>query len=145
MPVMSAGSTLRAVDASAVDALLEVAGPQCTAPIAAVELRALGGSLARPAALPNAVGGRDAGWNLFVAAAPVPGLAPDIRRDHVRSVLRAAPPWRGPANLANFIGRANEPNDLRASWSAEQNARLDAVRRAADPDGLFPFAAARPS
>jgi FAD/FMN-containing dehydrogenase len=138
-PVMCAGQTLRSVDPDTIDALLEVAGPGRQVPLAQVELRSLGGALGRDAALPNAVGGRDAAWNLFVAAAPMPGMSAETRRDHVRSVLDVAAPWHAPVNLVNFVGRANDAAELVGSWTAEQNERLDGIRRAADPDGLLAF------
>jgi hypothetical protein len=137
MPVMAGGATLTTVDDDVVSALLEVAGPQRDVPVTAVELRLLGGAVARPPTVPNAMGARDAAWNLFVAGSP---LEQGASRPHVRSVLGAISPWRGPHNLINFVGRANDPADVRRSWSSDQNARLDAVRAAVDPDGLVPLA-----
>jgi UDP-N-acetylenolpyruvoylglucosamine reductase len=144
LPVMCGSVTLDSVDLPLVDAVLDVAGPERDVPVAAVELRALGGALAREPEVPSAVGGRDAGWNLFATAAPVPGLAPEVGREHVRRVLGAAGPRRAPVGLVNFLGRANDADDLRSCWTSEQLTRLDAVRRDADPDGLTAFGGDRP-
>jgi FAD/FMN-containing dehydrogenase len=139
MPVMSGGAALTTAGQTVVEALLDVAGPERDLPVAVVELRALGGALARSPATPNAVGGRDAAWNLFASAAPVPGIDSATRRDAVRAVLESVRAWRAPTNLANFVGRANDAADLRHSWTDDQNERLDAVRTASDPDRLVSF------
>jgi hypothetical protein len=136
MDVMCGATTLSELDGAGVDALIEVAGPQCDRPIAAVELRCLGGALAREARVPNAVGGRDAAWNLFVSARPWPAV-PQERRSLVRSVIDAMSPWRGDVNLINFIGRANDRLDIPRSWTADQRRRLDRIRREVDPEGLL--------
>jgi len=140
MPADSASATLTAFGADAVAALLEVAGPGVELPLAAVEVRALGGALARQPEIPNAVGARDAAANLFLAGAPVPGLGATAIPRAVDSVLDAMRPWTGPHYLANFVGRANAPDAIDHAWDAAQRERLDGVRAAADPGGLFPFA-----
>jgi hypothetical protein len=98
----------------------------------------LGGAIAEAKGTPNAVGARAAAGNLFVSGAPIPD-ARDAVRGAVRSVLAAVEPWRGPENLVNFVGVANDPGDIARSWSAEQITRLGTVRDRTDPDRLFPF------
>ena len=61
----------------------------------------------------------------------------------VRGVLDAVEPWRAPVTLVNFVGRANGADAVVHSWTAEQHDRLDSIRARHDPDGLFPYAAAR--
>ncbi|MCC6856551.1 MAG: FAD-binding oxidoreductase [Microbacteriaceae bacterium] len=53
MPVMSGGVALESLAAAQVDVLLDAVGPDRDIPLSAVELRALGGALARPAAEPG--------------------------------------------------------------------------------------------
>jgi FAD/FMN-containing dehydrogenase len=137
MPVMSGGATLDTLGTATLDALLDIAGPDRQLPVSAVELRCLGGALARPATHPNAVGGRNAAWNLFASASPDPGLDAATRRAHVRSVIDAIRPWRSPVNLINFVGRANDERDVRRAWSADQAERLRRVRALVDPDGVL--------
>ena len=60
---------------AAVDSLLGVAGPDVEVPLAVVELRLMGGALARPAAVPNAVAGREGCFSLLVVAPAPPPLA----------------------------------------------------------------------
>lgn len=137
MPVMSGGATLREIPAAAIDAMLAVVGPDQDIPLSAVELRALGGAISSPAEVPNAVGGRDAAWNLFVSASPSPSSTIETRRAAVRSVIDTLGAWRSPVNLVNFIGRANDRQDVPASWTPDQRLRLAAIRSTADPDGIL--------
>jgi hypothetical protein len=37
----------------------------------------------------------------------------------------------------NFVGRANAPDAFANTWSADQRTRLDEVRAAHDPGGVF--------
>ena len=77
---------------------------------------------------------------LNVYAAPVPSLSDNARLAAARGVLDAVERWRAPVNLINFVGRANSDDAIIHSWTAEQNAQLDAVRAQHDPDGQFPYA-----
>lgn len=136
MPVMSGGIALESLLPPAVDALLDVAGPDHDVPLSAVELRALGGALTRPADVPNAVGGRDAAWNLFVSAAPQPQSG-DNRRASVRSTLDAVFGSRAAVNLINFVGKANDPEEIVRCWGPDDRGRLSKARSETDPRGIL--------
>jgi hypothetical protein len=139
MPVVEGGLLLRTFDAEAAAALLAVAGPGVEAPLAAVELRLLGGALSREPTVPNAVGGRHAAYNLHVVGAPVPELLAEVVPGAVAGVLEALAPWGAGSSQVNFFGNANDPAALRRSWSADTLERLDAVRAAYDPGCRFPY------
>jgi len=140
MPVVSGSVTMSAFGPDAVGALLAAAGPAADIPVSIVEIRALGGAVAREARVPDAVGSRTAAYNLFVSGAPVPGLADTVIAGAVRAVLDAMAPWQDGGHLVNFVGSADGPDAVERSWTPEQNDRLDAIRAAADPRGLFPYA-----
>jgi len=143
MPVVEGGLLLRAFSAEAADALLAVAGPDVETPLAAVELRLLGGAVSRPPTVPNAAGGRDAAYSLHVVGAPVPELLPVVVPAAVAAVFEALAPWDTGSSQINFVGVANDPARLRRSWSPEVADRLDGVRAAYDPSGRFPHPARR--
>lgn len=136
MPYTDAGSLLSGLDHDAVDRLLQVAGPEREVPLAAVELRLLGGAIARPPAVPNAVAGRDAAYSLFVIGAPVPELLDTVVPATIRRTLQSVDPWRM-RTQPNFIGSTNTAEEQASSWTSEVAARLDAARRDVDPVGLF--------
>jgi hypothetical protein len=139
MPVADGSATLTTLNADVVATLLAAAGPQTDAPLASVEIRTLGGAVARQAPVPNAVGGRSAAHSLNVFAAPDPALSDTERLAAVRSVLGSVAPWRAPIELINFVGRANDTDALLRSWSPDQSERLGAIRSQHDPEGMFPF------
>jgi hypothetical protein len=115
-----------------VDALLAVAGPQVDVPLVMVELRWMGGALARPPSVPNVVAGRAAACSLFVQAPlvePVAAVVPGV----VAGVVDALAPWSLGGALPNFAG-AERPGAL---WSPRDRARLRVLQQAVDPQGMF--------
>lgn len=137
-PVPSAhdGGLLRTFSAEVVDALLDVAGPDVNLPLLMAEVRLLGGALARPADVPNAVAGREGAYSLFtIAPAPPPlaELAPRI----TASVLTALRPWTTGTTLLNFLGHATSPEAVGSAWQPETLDRLRRVKAELDPDDLF--------
>lgn len=70
VPAFDRNILLRAFDHDAAMVLSKYAGPAADAPFLA-ELRAWGGALSRPPAVPNVVGGRDAAYSLLAISDPV--------------------------------------------------------------------------
>ena len=139
MPVIDAGALLDDFDATAADSLLAVVGPHVVVPLAAVEIRRLGGALARPAQHENAVGGRDAAYSLHVVSAPVPELFESVIPAVLKATLDSvADRGRGQTQI-NFVGAGNGVVGVAAAWSDEVAERLDQVRRRHEPAGRFPL------
>ncbi len=135
MPTHHDGTTLRALPAEAVDALLEVAGPDVEVPLIMVELRHLGGALARPAAVPNAVPGREAAYAVWVLGPMAPPLV-DVLPAVTAGIVDRLRPWAARGALLNFLGAAG-PEQVGSLWAADDLARLQQVRRRVDPSGVF--------
>jgi FAD/FMN-containing dehydrogenase len=128
MPVRERGTALASLPADAVDALLAAAGPDVDAPsLSMVEIRQLGGALARPPAVPNAVAGRDAAYSLL-AVAPEDGPA--------AAVVDRLAPWSTGGALLNLLGAATAER-IRSLWSPAELERLTAVKRRYDPANVF--------
>lgn len=138
LPAWERGRLVRELTAEAVDALLAVAGPQVESPLLMVELRLMGGALGRPAAVPNAVGGREAAYSLFVVAALVPGLEEAVPAAADTLVDTLSPWLTGTAQL-NFLGDAVTPEAVALAWDPATHARLVETKRRVDPDNLFCF------
>lgn len=139
MPVMEGGILLDDFGTAAADALLEASGPTAEVPLAAVEIRLLGGALARTPDPDNAVGGRAASYSLHVVGAPVPELLDTVIPQVIRGVFSAVQPWASGATQVNFFGRANHTAAQTSSWSPDVVARLLEIRQKHDPSGRFPF------
>ena len=135
MPSFDRGTTLRELPAEAVDALLEVAGPDVDVPLVMAELRHLGGALSRPAAVPNAVAGRDAAYSAWVLG-PMPPPLVDVVPAVTAGVIARLQPWAARGSLLNFLGEAG-PQEVGTLWGGADLDRLLAVKRRVDPTGVF--------
>jgi hypothetical protein len=128
LPFADRGATLASLPAEAVDALLGVAGSDAGSPLAIVELRLLGGAIARAPQVPNAVEGRDAAFSLFaigVLAGPPAAAVPGA----LKGVAAAVEPWTSGA-LVNFPADGDP-------WNGPDRDRLEEIVVRHDPAGTF--------
>lgn len=131
---------LRELDEDAVDALVDVAGPDTTCPLRIVELRQLGGALSRPPELPNAVGHRDAGFLLYTAgvASPAEPVQAGAVDGYGRLVIERMSDWSTGGVCLNFVGATeSSPELVRSAFEPADYRRLVEVKRAYDPENLF--------
>lgn len=142
MPVWERGLLLDELSDTALGALVKTAGPDADDPPFMVEIRQLGGALARGPEDGGAVGGRDAAFSLLVVGSPPPEeLAPLVAPAGAR-VIDALRPHSRDAALPNFIGSAPTPADVAAAWPPGVLQRLRRVKSDYDPSGLFAFGCA---
>lgn len=134
LPAVTRGGLLHSLPADAIDTLLQVAGPDVEIPLAVVELRLMGGALARPAAEPNAVAGRDGAYAV-TAIAPAPPPLMDVAPVVAQGVLDALAPWSTETGLANFAGHGGEA--LSRVWTPDVAERLRRVKASVDPGNRF--------
>jgi hypothetical protein len=121
---------LEQLPAEAIDAIVETAVP----PLVGLEIRQLGGVLARPSASHGAVGSLEAAFALFAAGlAPTPELHVAVGKavDRVTATLA---PWESERAYFNFCER---PIDAARLYAAESSGRLRAIRAKYDPGELF--------
>jgi FAD/FMN-containing dehydrogenase len=138
LPAWEKGMMLSDLSADTVDALLAAAGPQVEAPLIMVEIRQMGGALARSPKAPNAVAGRDAPWLVYVLAPGVPELA-EIVPVVGRGVLAALEPWKAPGCPLNHLGDVSGPEEVAAAYPPGVIDRLREVKQTVDPAGIFSF------
>jgi hypothetical protein len=134
LPSVERGCGIRDLPAEAVDAVLAVAGPQVASPLAIVEIRLLGGALASPQGVPNAVTGRAARYCVMAIGVPAGPLG-DQAGSHVAAVNGALSPWASDG-LLNFAGQTPAA-ELSTLWTAADWSRLEEIRRRHDPAGMF--------
>jgi FAD/FMN-containing dehydrogenase len=129
-----ASTCLRELDEDAADELVHLAGPDSTCPLRLVELRHLGGALARSPQVPNAVGKRDADFLLYLSG----NAGADTVPEYGQLILDRMAPWSTGQSLPNFLGTADTtPERVRAAYTPEDYRRLVRVKRAYDPENLF--------
>jgi FAD/FMN-containing dehydrogenase len=132
VPAFDRNVLLRSFDHDAATLLVKHAGPAAEARFLA-ELRAWGGALSRPPAVPSAVAGRDAAFSLLAISDPDAGNR--ARRDELLAALR---PWATGTSYLNFAGVEDGSTDaVRRLYRPGDLARLQQVKAAYDPDNLF--------
>lgn len=135
-PSWQRGMMLRRFDAEVAAEAVAAAGPEVDAPWQVVEIRPMGGALARPPAIPNAVGGRSDGV-LFSVVSPTSDGSQTIATAYAGLAERMRR-WVMPGVHINFHGPEDTDHPLRAAWPADTYRRLAAIRVAHDPAGIFP-------
>ncbi|RMI45640.1 FAD-binding oxidoreductase [Streptomyces triticirhizae] len=120
---------LAELDDGAVARLLALAGQDSGCQDLMVELRHLGGALARPPAEPNAVGVRDGAFTLSTLSPP----------NHPDRVPHRMAPWGTGRGYLNFFAGPDTADAARDCFPPETHARLSALKDRYDPGNLFRF------
>ncbi|MEV1006080.1 FAD-binding oxidoreductase [Streptomyces sp. NPDC049881] len=127
LPYHERNIVLRALDGQAVERLLSLAGPGSPCADTMVELRHLGGALARPAPVPDTLSARDGAFTLSTLSPP--GV-PD-------TVLHGMAPWGTGRRYANFLAGPGAADAAPECFSPADLARLRALKAAYDPGNVF--------
>jgi FAD/FMN-containing dehydrogenase len=137
LPARERTLQLRDLTEEAVELLVRQA-VESDAPFAMVEVRQLGGALARQPDVPNAVAGREGRYAVLMLGVLVPG-AEDALAAAMERLDAALRPWATGTALLNFVGDGTTPARVRAAWRPDDLARLLAVKDRLDPGNVFRF------
>jgi len=141
-PMNTAGATetLAGLSAQAIDALIAVIGTPATSPLAFVEVRQMGGALARAPQRPSAFSQRDMPFVALMVAgifAPEQEASAVTYLSHARAAL--APHVTGQI-YQNFLHDTDiSAARVKAGFSPATYARLVALKDAVDPGNMFRF------
>ncbi|MEW2443709.1 FAD-binding oxidoreductase [Micromonospora marina] len=114
-----------------------------TSPLSELLFRTAGGALAEsPASTPFSFG--HARYLLEVIANWAPGETPDPARAWMRKAHGGQVHTSSGGACVNHIGFGEDPQRVRAAYSAQVYAQLREVKRRYDPDNLFPSTAGSP-
>ena len=134
VPSISGHALLADLPPDAIDAVLEVAGPEAQTPLLQVEMRQLGGALGEAAPGSGAVGGLEAGFALFAVGLPMaPGHAEAIAAS-LAGLRSAVGPWTTERRYLNFTDDAVDAATL---YPSPAHRRLAELRARIDPDAVF--------
>lgn len=126
---------LHALTAEAVEEILAAAGPTADCPVHFVELRHLGGALARTA--DNAVGHRDARFALWIVGVGAPDVFTAMNA-YADGLVRRMSPWSTGGRYLNFMAAQDTGvPDVSAAYDEADYHRLRGIKRRFDPDNLF--------
>ncbi len=130
LPAFEAAAALTDFPAEAVDALLDLTGPGAVSPQVLVEVRQMGGAVARAGEHESAFCARGMRYALLtVGVAGTPGL-----EEHAAEILAAMAPWTGGHRMPNFTFAPEEYVD------AYDEVTIERLRRAIgtyDPLGVM--------
>jgi FAD/FMN-containing dehydrogenase len=134
VPFAGDGMLLSELPAETVDALVGIAGAGSGSPLLSVEVRHLGGALAKASAANGALASIDAGFALYAV-----GIAMDTEmkaavQAHAAKVQDALAPWSADRSFMNFTERRADPGEL---FDAATYARLRSVKAQYDPDDVI--------
>jgi len=134
MPYVGDTALIDELPEAAIEALLQMAGPKSGSPLAIVELRQLGGALARRASGHGAVGGIDAQYVLFMCGMALDADMAAFMKHHAERIKAALEPWSGRGAYLNFAEDKVDPSLTHgpATWE-----RLKAVKARLDPYNLI--------
>ena len=134
VPNQGDGAFLADFPAAAIDALVALAGPDADTPLLSVEVRHLGGALARPA--PGGGAQPDVGARYAVFAGgftPTPELVGSVRA-HAQAVKDALVPWHADYDYYNF---EEIPAAASTVLPAASYHRLQEIKARYDPDQVI--------
>jgi FAD/FMN-containing dehydrogenase len=134
VPGTGDGALLDVLPGEAIDALVAAAGPGSGSPLLSVELRHLGGALARGGEGHGAIATLEGDFAFFaVGVTPDPDAVAAVNA-HIDVVKAALCEWDAGRRYVNFSER---PIDTRRAYSAAAYRRLQAVKTLVDPGDLF--------
>lgn len=135
-PVPGFGDSLLLADVTdaAIDALVRAAGAESGSPLLSVELRHLGGALARGARDGGALASVEGSFLMSAVGATPNAETGAAVKAHVEVVQAALAPWDSGRMQLNFAQRRERGERL---FGAVVHRRLQAVKAAVDPDDVF--------
>jgi FAD/FMN-containing dehydrogenase len=134
VPVVGDGVLLSKLPAEAVDRLVRIAVDGIGSPLLSIEVRHLGGELARPQPGGGARSAIEAPYALFAV-----GLAPDLKigraiGDYIEHLIAEMRPWAATEMYLNFAETRRDPAAL---WSEHAYRRLRQIKARVDPDDVI--------
>ncbi|MEX5708135.1 FAD-binding protein [Parafrankia sp. FMc6] len=131
MPVHERSVLLRELPDAAVRTLLALIGPAADCPQVFVELRLLGGALAREPRESSAVCHREAAYSLLTIGIAAPPIV-EATAGHAAAVMDAVQPWSGGISAPNF-GSTTDPVLVALKYDMAALARLATLTASYDP------------
>jgi FAD/FMN-containing dehydrogenase len=134
VPFVGSGQVLDKLPSAGIDALVEAAGPDSGSPLLSIELRQLGGALAKAAPDAGALATVNQAFITFAVGMVMDAEMGAAVARYVEAVALALSPWDAGVKYANFV---EVPTDTRMFYPPETYERLQQVKARYDPDDVF--------
>jgi hypothetical protein len=131
VPGVGDGAFLAALPTNAIDTLLALVGPGVQTPLQSVEIRHLGGALAREGAGAGAQPKIDAQYVVFAVGIAPTREAAEAARTHARALKEALAQWHAGYDYYNFVETPAEAEVVLPPTSYQ---RLREIKATYDPD-----------
>ncbi|MEI2774729.1 MAG: FAD-binding oxidoreductase [Tetrasphaera sp.] len=133
------GEALTSLDDNSIDALLAAAGPHSGSPFVMLELRQLGGALDQAPRGPHPMAATSAAYTMnAIGLAANATEARDMRERQDHLVAHLGPSLTGSTYLNFLDGDPHiSPERVRAAYTADDYARLRAIKRRYDPTNVI--------
>ncbi|MFE0258033.1 FAD-binding oxidoreductase [Streptomyces sp. NPDC059010] len=140
LPARESCALLRDLTPDAIRTFLSQVGPEVPdCPLLLVEIRHMGGALARPARLADAICSRDADYFLeAVGVLASPPAAEAIERA-TAALYTAMSPYGTGRTMVNIHGTPGDDTDRARAWTPEVYSRLRQAKSTYDPGNLLRF------
>ncbi|WP_157157829.1 FAD-binding oxidoreductase [Diaminobutyricimonas sp. LJ205] len=134
LPFTERSRYLPTLSANLVEGLIDAFQDDAVAPVPYVELRRLGGAMARDPLLANCVGGRGSEFTFVVL-----GSSDDSARARIDHAFGLGDLESAGQPVLNFQGEENGPDRVLAAYDVDDRERLVALKRRYDPDNIFRY------
>lgn len=134
VPILGDHMLLENLDESGARALIDLVGPDSGSPLVAAGLRQLGGALARPHPGGGVFDHLDAAFLYAGSGAALGGVTPKELAAHCAKVRSGLARWDTGTTVPTFVESREQPQ---RHLTLGQVRRLDRLREAIDPEGLF--------
>ena len=140
LPARESCALLNDLTPEAIGAFLEQVGPAASAcPLLLVELRHMGGALARPASAEDAICARDATYFLETVAIPMHPEAAEAIERATAALHTAMAPYGTGRTMVNIHGTPGDDQDRARAWTPEVYDRLRRAKSTYDPKNILRF------
>jgi hypothetical protein len=136
VPNAVGGRLLTHIDQEFASIILREVGAGTHPAVMVTEIRHLGEASRRDVPEGSAAGGRPAGFTLAYAATNPAQFGVELPEFVDRWLVDLAP-WISSEGNINFTGTPSSEKEYASAWSLETYTRLQEIRRACDPEGLF--------
>jgi FAD/FMN-containing dehydrogenase len=134
VPATGEGLLLRTLPPDAIDEIIRTAGAASPSTLVSLEVRQLGGELARAHPDNGALAAVGADYSLYaVGIAPTPDAATRVRAN-LQVVSDCLSPWAAKQTYLNFAETRRDPQSL---WPETVRHRLRRIKATVDPDDLI--------
>jgi FAD/FMN-containing dehydrogenase len=134
VPFAGDGMLLSELPAEGVDALVGIAGAGSGSPLLSVEVRHLGGALAKASPSNGALSSIDAGFALYAVGMAMDAEIKAAVQAHAAKVQEALAAWSAGRSFMNFTERHADPGEF---FDAATYERLRRVKAEYDPDAVI--------